>query len=177
MRDQPLQIITPALGHLQQSEAEIFGSVVWLYMQSRIHQGMPLSELHKLVLPPLKKGQFVLVTENHAGHIRPVGFMSWANFNAEVEARYISTLHDTLTMDDWNTGDRPWIIHFFAPFSHVQPFRRAVQRSLPQARWRALYHRGDERGLRVLYFRGSQVSRQQELEWWSARPLSMPSAH
>lgn len=177
MRNQPLQIIAPALGPLQQSEAEIFGSVVWLYMQSHIHQGMPLSELKKLVYPPLSKGQFVLATENHAGHTRPVGFMSWANFNAEAEARYIKTLHDRLTVDEWNNGDRPWIVQYFAPFGHASRFWKTVQNSLLQARWRALYHRGDERGLRVLYFRGSQVSRQQELDWWSARPLSTPSAH
>lgn len=51
MSHQRLQIITPALGSMPHSEAEIFGSVVWLDMQSHSHRGMSLSELHALVQP------------------------------------------------------------------------------------------------------------------------------
>lgn len=171
MRNQTLQLIVPAVAPVHQSEAEIFGAVVWLYMQSEKHQGMPVNELNKLVLPPLHRGQFVLATENQGEHTRPVGFMSWANFNAEAEARYIKTLNDTLTVDDWNSGDRPWIVHYFAPFGHAAQFRSAIQHILPKARFRALYHRGDELGLRVLFFRGENVSQQEELDWWSSRPL------
>lgn len=171
-----LQLISPAWGSLQQSEAEVFGCVVWLFMQSSTHQGMPLCELGKLVLPAMQKGQFVLATQEHAGHTRPVGFMSWTNFSDEAEARYTKTLHDSLTLEDWNSGDRSWIVHYLTPLGHAAQFRKAVQNSLPQARFRALYHRGDERGLKVLYFRGSQVSRQQEHDWWSSRPMALTTA-
>lgn len=166
-----LIITAPALQATQRSEAEIFGSVVWLWLHSKTHQQMPLHMLSGVLLPALKARQFILASALDGSQERPVAFIAWANLSAQAESRYLHNANVALRPEDWQSGDRMWITDWFTPFGHASEFRRVVCQLLDQSCFRALYHRGHERGMRVLSFRGDQVSKAQERQWWQERPM------
>lgn len=170
MNTAALRLICPSITPTDKSEAELFGAMVWLWMQSPVHRPCPIHELERLLLPALKTGQFVLALQNDALQ-QPAGLLTWAHFDAEAEQRYLQSLDRTLQPVDWQAGDRPWILDWVVPFGHVHAMTRAIQRLLPQALWRSLYHKGDATGLKVMHFKGTQVSKAQETDFWASRPL------
>jgi cytolysin-activating lysine-acyltransferase len=165
-----LHLICPQVRRTEKSEAELFGAMVWLWMHSETHRQCPLHELERLLLPALKTGQFVLALQNNELQ-QPAGLMTWANFDAAAERRYLQSLDRTMQPTDWQCGDRPWILDWVVPFGHVQAMTRATQRLLPQALWRGLYHKGDATGLKVMYFKGTKVLKAQETHFWASRTL------
>ena len=166
-------ITAPALGAQAVSEAEVFGSVTWLWMQTPGHRDLPLYALNKVLLPPLKAQQYMLASASDGNTLRPVAYVAWANFNADAESRY---LHSAAAIhpEDWNSGDRMWITDWFSPFGHTAALRKTVGKLLADSCMRSLYHRGQERGLRVMTFRGDNVSPHQAKAWWQARPMMAP---
>jgi cytolysin-activating lysine-acyltransferase len=172
-----LIITAPALQATQRSEAEIFGSVVWLWLHSKTHQQMPLHLLSGVLLPVLKARQFILASALDGPQERPVAFMAWANLSAEAESRYLHNANVALRPEDWQSGDRMWITDWFTPFGHASEFRQVVGQLLDQSCLRSLYHRGHERGMRVLSFRGNRVSKEQERQWWQERPMLALQSH
>jgi cytolysin-activating lysine-acyltransferase len=141
-------ITSPALEAPARSEAEAFGSVAWLYMQTPKHQDMPLHALNSVVLPPLKAGQYILASALQRGSQQPVAYMAWATFSADAESRYLEN-PSLIGSEDWTSGDRMWITDWFTPFGHSAEFSNAAESLLPNSCLRALYHRGNERGLRI----------------------------
>lgn len=163
-------IMAPALGAPAHSEAEAFGAVTGLWMHTPGYQDVPLNILAGKVLPPIKTEQFILASTQEGGAMKPVAFMAWANFSAEAESRYLENAA-AIRPQDWASGDRMWAINWFAPFGHCAEFRRLVGQVLPNSCFRSLYHRGNERGLRVMNFRGDKVAAPQSQAWWAARPM------
>lgn len=166
-----LNVIAPAIYENKNSEAEIFGSVVWLAMQSKNKNKQPLQDLSQWVLPALKSQQFIVASECVDGQIRPVAYMSWANLTPQVESRYVGNPDLGLRPEEWTGGNRMWVIDWMTPFGHSKVFRRAVGVALSGCCLRSLYHRGGDRGLRVLFFRGNHVSLEQAKQWWSDKPI------
>ncbi len=153
------------------SEAEVLGSVVWLWLHSPDHREMPLHMLSALLLPAIKYQQFILASL----HGKPVFYLSWANLNEESETRYIQKPAYAMPEQDWNSGDRLWILDWVAPFGHSYAISRLLWRHLFSDRCgRALYHRGDERGLRIKTFRGIAVLQQAAQQWFANRPVIRP---
>lgn len=171
-----LHITAPALGAPAHSEAEVFGSVAWLWMHTPRYRDLPLNALADVVLPPLKAQQFILASTCQDGEIRPVVYMAWANFSAEAESRYLDQPASIISRD-WSSGDRMWATEWFAPFGHAVEFSRLLLRVLPNSCFRALQHRGGERGLRIMNFRGDNVSAAQSRAWWDDRPMMAASAN
>lgn len=165
-----LLLIAPDIRSTAKSEAELFGAMVWLWMHSPAHRPCPLRELERLLIPALKTGQFVLALEN-TDLQQPAGLVTWACFSKDVEQRYLQSLDKSLELRDWQSGDRPWVLDWVAPFGHVGSMARAVRRLHAHRSFRGLYHRGDQTGLKVLYFRGCEMSKTQEADFWSQRPL------
>ncbi len=165
-----LIFIAPGIRPTAKSEAEIFGAMVWLWMHSPTHQPCPIRELERLLLPALKTGQFVMALQN-TDQQQPAGLMTWARFSQDVEGRYLQTLDRTLQPGDWLSGDRPWILDWVVPFGQVTTVASAVRRLHACRSFRGLYHRGDQTGLKVLYFRGRAISKAQEADFWASRPL------
>lgn len=166
-----LHIIAPALGTTPiHSEAEVFGQVTWLWMRTPRYRDLPIKALAEVVLPPLKAQQFILATSLQDGQMQPVAYIAWANFSADAERRYLND-PASLLATDWSSGDRMWVTEWFAPFGHTAEFSRLVRRVLPDTCWRTLQHRGNERGLRILHFRGDQVSAAQNRAWWGERQM------
>lgn len=170
MKFQALQLICPQAAPTNKSEAELFGAMVWLWMNSKTHANCPLHELNRVLLPALKTGQFVLAIQGDSVQ-QPVGLMTWARFTAQAELRYLQSLDETLRPDDWQEGDRPWVLDWVVPFGHTRTLKNGVQHLLQQHCFRGLYHRGDETGLRVHYFRSKDVTKSQEADFWASKPL------
>ncbi len=167
-----LKIIAPAFNRPAHSDAEAFGSAVWLWMHGRNHCEIPLLALDHMLLPAIQQRQYVLLMETSAqGASRAVGYLSWANLSAEAEARYVANPARGLTAADWNSGDRMWVADFFAPFGHSRQMRTLLAPLMAGISARFLYHRGHERGVTVRTFTGAKVDPAYARRWWADRPM------
>lgn len=164
-------IIAPTLNRPPHSETEAFGAVTWLWMQSPDHRTLPLQALQQLLLPAIQTGQYLLLHERRATGHQPVAYMSWAHLSAEAESRYLDHPLRGLQPSDWRSGDRMWVIDWITPFGHAHQLHTHGRELLPQVCFRFLYHRGNERGLRIKTYRGRAISAEQARQWWLARPM------
>ncbi len=172
MENVSLDIVAPGLIDRSWSEAEVLGGAVWLWLHSPSHRNFPLHALNALLMPAIKHRQFVLASE--AG--RPVFYLSWANLSADAERRYLRQHPVNMPEEDWSSGERMWILDFVAPFGHTQAMTRLLQRRLFASRvMRTLYHRGEERGLRVKTFQGIAVLPEEARLWFAAHPVQWPA--
>lgn len=166
-----LDIIAPGLIEQSWSEAEVLGSAVWLWMHSQSHREMPLHTLSRLLLPAIKDRKFILASE--AG--RPVFYLSWAEFSEEAEKRYLHQHPVLMQESDWSSGDRTWVLDWVAPFGHSKVMNSLIRRQLFASRCvRTLYHRGDERGMKIKTFHGMAVLPAEAQAWFEAHPLAQP---
>ncbi|MCE0829055.1 toxin-activating lysine-acyltransferase, partial [Buttiauxella sp. A2-C2_NF] len=95
----------------------------------------------------------------------------WAWFDEDAEQRYLTRL-PLPQENDWRCGNRMWAIDLVAPFGHTRQMINLVLSELfPEHCFRALWHRGRERGKRVKHFRGYRVSRLALQDWQTAHPL------
>lgn len=170
MRHDGLDIIAPAALGEQFSEAEAFGSAVWLWMHSAAHHDAPLHLLSALLLPAIKNRQFVLASENG----KPVFYLSWALLSEAAERRYLKNPPQCMPTDDWVSGERLWLLDWVAPFGHTRRMRSLVFRRLfPGWCVRALHHRGEQRGLRVVKLHGIAVTPQEARFWYEQHPCEL----
>ncbi|MBV4451837.1 MULTISPECIES: toxin-activating lysine-acyltransferase [Pseudomonas] len=163
-----LEVLAPERADTSLDEAQVLGSAVWLWMHSSAHRDAPLHSLPTLLLPAIKARQFILMSEGG----RPVFFLSWLNLSAEAEARYLSEPAVCLPPEDWNSGDRMWVNDWVAPFGHTPRVMSLLRRRVWATRiCRSLYHRGEERGLRVMNFQGIAVLDLEAKAWFATHPL------
>lgn len=173
MHFENLDIIAPAKTGKKFNEAEVLGSAVWLWMQSSTHKDIPLSDLPVILLPAIKHGQFILALEKG----KPVFFLSWAEMGEAAEACYLDAPPELMPLEDWKSGDRVWFLDWIAPFGHTRKMTRFLQKILFINQCvRSLYHRGDQKGLRVQTFHGRLVSPQQAKQWFSDHPIMATEA-
>jgi len=170
MRVGQYDIKSPLILGGTESEAEVLGASVWLWMHSPLHRDAPLHALPTLLLPIIKRQQYVLVSEQQ----QPLFFLSWAWLNLESEARYLTQAAIQMPEQDWDSGDRMWFCDWIAPFGHTRAIRRLLNEHVfPDHCARSLYHRGQERGKRVMNFHGANVSHQAAREWQQSHPLAV----
>jgi cytolysin-activating lysine-acyltransferase len=171
-----LSFIAPSLNGASYNPAEILGAMTWLWLHAPGHRDLPVQALARFALPPITRGQFILVTEQQPGATVPVAYATWALLDAGAESRYIADPAHGLQPEDWACGDRPWMIDWFAPFGHSRALVGHARTVFQGMSVRGLYHRGAERGFRVKTFQGAGVDRAVALAWWRARPmLAVPS--
>ena len=120
MNTVPLSIIAPGLIDQTWNEAEVLGSVAWLWMHSASHRNFPLHTLPALLLPAIKNRQFILASESG----RAVFYLSWANLTIDAEKRYLANSPLLMPEADWNCGDRMWVLDWVAPFGHTAAVNR-----------------------------------------------------
>jgi cytolysin-activating lysine-acyltransferase len=170
MRIGEYDIRAPLILGGEDSEAEAFGAAVWAVDAFTDAPRRPLHTLPTLLLPIIKRQQYVLASHQN----QPVFFLSWAWMNQEAEARYLTQPAVNMLESDWNSGDRLWFCDWIAPFGHTREMRNLIAREIfPHLCMRALYHRGEQRGKRVVNFKGAQVSHQQAQQWWASHPLAV----
>lgn len=87
-----------------------------------MHRDAPLHTLPTLLLPIIKRQQYVLASYQN----QPVFFLSWAGMNQEAEARYLTQPAINMQENDWNSGDRLWFCDWIAPFGHTREMRNLI---------------------------------------------------
>ena len=168
MRFGKLDITAPGLVEEEFSEAEVFGSSVWLYMHAESHREAPLHTLSSLLLPALKHRQFVLATQDG----KPVFYLSWAMFDQAAESRYLLSPQVCMQEEEWTSGDRMWIVDWIAPFGHTRTMSRVARQLFADRCVRSLYHRGDSKGMRILTFHGISVMTEEARFWFASHPVT-----
>ncbi|MDF7680596.1 toxin-activating lysine-acyltransferase [Enterobacteriaceae bacterium ESL0689] len=165
MRDGNYFIQAPLLLGGEVSQAEIFGAAVWLWMHSVRHRDAPLYVLPAVLLPIVKRQQYVLVSEG----TRPVFFLSWMWLNPQSEQHYLTDSVLSITEEEWCSGNRMWFRDFIAPFGHTRAMSRLLRRVImPETCARYLWHRGLAHGGKIRAFRGDQVSLADFRAWQAA---------
>lgn len=165
-----LQVYAPAFFSRELSDAGILGAVVWLWSHSVNHREIPLYSLADTVMPFITRQQYALFSENN----QPVAMISWAWFDALAEQRYLTQPYLHRPETDWLSGDRLWCMDWVAPFGHSKTIYRLLAGFLFSERcMRSQYHRGHQRGQRVLFMAGKNLSRREMLAWHHGHPLPL----
>jgi cytolysin-activating lysine-acyltransferase len=123
--------------------SQALGEIVWLMTQSPIHKNLFLADLEWLVMPAMLAGQFRLF---HAGD-RPVAVALWAFLDAETEARFEPT-GVRLKPDEWQKGDRCWLVELIAPFGGVDALLEDLKSGVLKGR-KVKLHRTDVEGIKA----------------------------
>lgn len=147
------------------SQAEVFGAAVWLWMHSERHRDAPLYVLPTVLLPIIKRQQYVLVSEDN----RPVFFLSWMWLNPQSEQHYLTDSALSITDEEWCSGDRMWFRDCIAPFGHTLAMRNLLRKVImPETCAHYLWHKGLRHGGQIRAFRGAQVSLAAFRAWQTA---------
>ncbi len=172
MKFDNFDVVSPALFPDEHwNEAEAFGAMTWLWLKSEEHCHTPIQEMAARTLPVLKNGQFALFSQNG----QPVAYIAWASFSPEAETRYLQSDQGLLSNQDWQSGDRKWFINWFAPLGNTTAVRQIAKQYLfANDCLRSLYHRGNDKGLRIMLFKGGYVSLKAKQQWESDHPVTYP---
>ena len=81
-----------------------------IFAMSPIHKKYTIEDIQRLIIPPLKLGQYRLFQDRAT----PIGYISWAFLNAETVENYINN-KKLLQADDWNNGKALWLINVICP--------------------------------------------------------------
>ena len=94
--------------------SNVIGEIVWLMARSVNHRYLFISDMEWMVMQPVALAQYRLFySENH-----PIGVALWANVNEKVEDRLKQGI-SRMSPQDWNSGDRIWLIDLIAPFGNI----------------------------------------------------------
>ncbi len=104
--------------------SDIFGQAVWLLTQSPTHKNFFLSDLEWMVMPPVVLRQFRIFP----GKNQPLGMALWAKISEEVEDRLLAG-NMRISPQDWNSGDRYWLLDLIAPFGHNETMLTDLQKT------------------------------------------------
>lgn len=118
------------------SVGEAFGQIAWLLGQSPLHRELPIKTLERSFVPPIIKEQFrmfrfgplpggdapealqaVGLGKEQVEQL-PLGVAIWAHLSDEAEAKL--DRREPLELDDWNSGDRTWVVELISPFATPQ---------------------------------------------------------
>lgn len=125
---------TPPAG-TPRTVAEALGQVIWLLSQSALHRELRIKELEWSFMPAILKEQFRVFRfgplpglENvdprafaPAGITKegleqmPLGVAIWARLSEAAEAKLEKG--ERLSMEDWDSGDRVWLVELISPFA------------------------------------------------------------
>jgi cytolysin-activating lysine-acyltransferase len=89
----------------QMSFSQIIGDIIFIMMKAPYYKHLFLNDLEWLVLPAVKLRQMRIFRDENM----PLGYISWANISEEVENRLLEGIY-RIKPNDWNSGDRVWII-------------------------------------------------------------------
>lgn len=105
--------------------SHILGEMTWLLSQSPLHNGLQIRDLEWLVMPALIHQQFYLFREGD----RPVGLALWAKCTPAAEKKLEGGMIEPanrLTLEEWCSGDRIWLVDLVAPFASAENRHREI---------------------------------------------------
>lgn len=94
--------------------SHVLGEIVWLMSQSPVHKQLFISDLEWFCMPAIILEQFRIFN----GPNSPAAVAMWASVSEETEQRLLAG-GNKLRPDEWNNGDRKWLIELVAPFGAV----------------------------------------------------------
>lgn len=95
----------------QKTVAQVLGEITWLMTQSSLHKQLFIGDLEWFAMPAILLEQFRIWN----GPNSPAAVALWATVSAETEAR-LESGGIKLRADEWQNGDRRWLIELVAPF-------------------------------------------------------------
>ena len=133
--------------------SHMLGEMTWLLTQSPLHRALTIGDLEWLVMPALLAEQFYLFRDGD----RPIGLAMWARTTAEGEAklgRGMIEPANRLMLEEWQNGDRIWLVDLVAPFATTENQHREVMMADliagPLSGQAFSFHRTDEQGRRTV---------------------------
>lgn len=106
---------------------EAFEAAVRLMMLSDLHKQWTVSDLDRLLIPPIQMGQCLFAIKDDS----PIAFVSWALFSEEASLAFANRARP-LRKEDWRSGDQLWIVDFIGPFGFVPEIVRMFKGHLMQ---------------------------------------------
>jgi len=114
--DLPLASPVVVEGSIDRSSvAESLGLALQVIFRRGCYLDYPLASIRAWLFPAAQLRQLkVFVGEDR----RLLGYITWAFFTEETEARWRQGAIETLHLSEWNEGDRLWILDFVAMPGH-----------------------------------------------------------
>jgi cytolysin-activating lysine-acyltransferase len=118
--------------------AEALGQIVWLLSQSPVHRELKIKDIEWSMMPPILHQQFRIFRFGPLQALQnidpakftplgidkagleqlPLGVAVWAKLSASAEAKL--ERGERLTHDEWNSGDRVWLVELISPYSNPE---------------------------------------------------------
>ena len=105
--------------------SHLLGEMTWLLTQSPLHKAMQIGDLEWLVMPALINQQFYLFRDGD----QPVGLALWAKCDPAAEKKLEGGMiepENRLTLEEWTSGDKIWLVDLIAPFATNQNKQREI---------------------------------------------------
>lgn len=106
------------------------GKVVSVLMFSERYQGLTLSDLTSLILPPLAANQFVVAEARPQGKdvTAPIGLLLWARVSDEQDQRFAADASQPtrLAGAEWTSGENLWIIETVGPQNVIEAMMKQL---------------------------------------------------
>lgn len=105
--------------------SHILGEMTWLLTQSPLHRAFAIGDLEWLAMPALIHRQFYIFREEE----KPIGLALWAKCNETAEAKLEGGMiepENRLTLEEWTSGDRIWLVDLIAPFAGAANRHREI---------------------------------------------------
>ncbi len=156
--DQEISVIAPSLYPAERySEAEVLGSMLYLWNKDSYYRQISVESMMDLVVPIIKHKQFIMFFKDN----EPVGYFVYAYFDEELEQEYLENNFLTEKYIQAKTGRQLWFLSIFSPSGYSkQMIDIAKQKLFPSSHAKSLYHRGKDKGLKVLNFYGAEYLNQ-----------------
>lgn len=118
-------IVTDTPAHPPKTVSHVLGEIVWLMSQSPVHKQLFISDLEWFCMPAILLEQFRIFN----GPNSPAAVAMWASVSEETEQRLLAG-GNKLRPDEWNNGDRKWLIELVAPFGAVDEIMADLRTSV-----------------------------------------------
>ncbi len=130
------------------------GEISWIWSFSSLHKDWPLSIMAINVIPALLHQQYYILKENGF----PVAYCSWAKLNLKNEVKYIKNTN-SLTVEDWNSGDRNWFIDWVAPFGHNNQLYKIMRNKFSDELFRSIRVTKNSKVGKIYEFHGGKIDK------------------
>jgi len=105
--------------------SHVLGEMTWLLSQSPLHRALQIGDLEWLCMPALLNRQFYLFRDGD----QPVGLALWAKCGPVAEAKLAKGMiepENRLTLEEWDSGDKIWLVDLIAPFATSDNGQREI---------------------------------------------------
>lgn len=159
MKVSNINIISPNIFNEPYSEAEVLGSMLYLWNQQDYYRQISIESAFDLVIPMIKTKQFALFSKDNF----PIGYICWAFMNEVTEQDYFQNNGEIERFVTCNNGENLWILSLFSPLGYSKTIYQLMREYIfPNHHAKSLYHRGKEKGFKILNFYGINYEKKRD---------------